>query len=159
MNLNFTFVLQIISFLILLAALSKLLYKPLMKYLEERTQKTTGLIEGARDAEEKARQHAGEALKALDVAKEEALKLKEESKRSADKERLDVAGRAKEEAQRLIEEAKKQIEKKYKDATKKVALEVGDLSVNIAAKILGREIKKDDHKRLIEESIREIGHG
>lgn len=159
MNLNFTFVLQIISFLFLLAVLSKFLYKPLRKYLEERAQQAASIIEDARGAEEKARQHAEEARKALEAAKEGALKLKEEAKRIADRERLDTVNRARDEAQRLVEEAKKQIAKEREDATKKVASEMGELSLNIAAKILGREIKKDDHQRLIEESIREIGHG
>jgi len=87
------------------------------------------------------------------------LKLKEESKRSSDKERLDTVNMAKEEATRMIEEAKKQIAKEHKDTTKRIAKEIGELSLSVASKILGREVKGSDHKRLIDESIREIGRG
>ena len=159
MNLNFTLVLQIISFLILLGSLGKFLYRPLMKYLEERAQKANDILDSARQAEEKAKEYANQTQQALDAAKHEALKLKDETKRLADKARLDTISRAKEEAHRLVEEAKKQIKKEEQDATKRVKAKIGELSLEIASKILGREIKKDDHNRLIDSSIEEIERG
>jgi len=157
MNINFTLVLQIISFLILLGSLGKFLYGPLMKYLEERAQKANDILDSARQAEEKAKQYAEETRLALDASKHEALKLKSETKRLADKEKLDTIGQAREEAHRLIEEAKKQIKKEEQDATKRVKVRIGELSLEIASKMLGREIKKKDHERLIDKSIKEIG--
>jgi len=159
MNINFTLVLQIISFLILLGSLGKFLYRPLMKYLEERAKEANDILDSARQAEEKAKEYADRTQQALDAAKYEALKIKDETRRLADKERLDTISQAREEAHRLIEEAKKQVKKEEQDATKRVKTKIGDLSLEIAAKILGREISEVDHKQLIDNSIEEIERG
>lgn len=159
MNLNFTFILQIASFLILLFLLGKFLYKPFTKFLDDKAEEARHMIDGAKESEEKARLYAEQTHQALDMARQEALKLKEEAKRGADKERRSIVSQAKKEAQRVIEEAKKQIKKEEEGVAKRIKGKVGELSLDVAAKILGREIKKDDHKRLIEDSIKEIESG
>lgn len=159
MNLNFTLILQVISFLILLTLLTKFLYKPFKKYLEDRARRAENLIESARAAEEKAKSYADQTRQALEAAKNEALEMKDKTKRLADKERLDTINQTKIEAHHLLEEAKRQIAKAEKDATKRIRSKIGDLSLDIASKILAREIKKRDHAKLIDESIEEIENG
>jgi F-type H+-transporting ATPase subunit b len=158
-NLNFTFILQILSFLILLFLLGKYLYKPFTKYLDDRAHEAGRIIGDAKEAEEKAQLYAQESQKALGEARQEALRVKEETKRTADKERRETVNQARSEAQRLIDEAKKQILKEQATAAEKVKKELGSLSVDIASRILKREIKPADHKRLIEDAIEEIEGG
>jgi len=159
MNINFTLILQIISFLILLGLLKKYLYKPFMKYLEDRAKEASNILGSARSAEEKAKEYAEQTRKTLDQAKNDALRLKDETRRIADKERLDTINRSKTEARRIVEEAKKEIKKAESEASKKIKTSIADISMEVARKILGREVKKDDHSKLIDESLREIGSG
>jgi len=153
MNLNFTFVLQIISFLLLLGLLTRFLYKPLTKYLDERAQNIRQMLEAAKQAGEKAQKYAQQTQSALDSARADALKIKEEARRLSDEERRKVVAEAKKEARFLIEEAKAQLGRERERAFKKIKSEAAALSVDIASKILGREIKPEDHQRLIEDSI------
>jgi len=156
MNLNFTLILQILSFLILLGLLVKFLYKPLTQYLDERAKKIRGMTEEAQAAQEKARLYAEDTHKALEMAKDEALRIKNEAKRVSDSERRKVVAEAKREAQRLIEEAKTQLGREKEQVVKDLRQDIADISLDIAKKILGREIGKEDHKRIIDDSIKEI---
>jgi len=156
MNLNFTFILQIISFLLLLGLLKKFLYKPLTKYLDERAKAIHNMVEGAKEAEQKAQKYARQTHQALDLARADALKMKKEARRLSDEERRKIIEEAKKEARFLIEEARSQFGRERELAFKKIKSEVAALSVDIASKILGREIKPEDHQRLAEDSIAEI---
>lgn len=156
MNLNFTLILQIISFLILLGLLTKFLYKPFMKYLDERARRIKEMTEGARQAEERARRYAEQTHQALNMAREEALRIKEDTRRLSDAERRRVIEEARKEASFLIEEARKGFSREREAVLDKLRSDVAAISVDIARRILNREIKEEDHKRLIEESITEI---
>ena len=70
MNLNFTLVLQILSFLALLSLLTKLLYRPLAKYLDERADNIRELTEGAERDRKKAESYFETSRKELRDAKE-----------------------------------------------------------------------------------------
>ncbi|MFC1808229.1 F0F1 ATP synthase subunit B [Candidatus Omnitrophota bacterium] len=155
MNLNFTLVLQIISFLTLLGLLSKVLYGPFTKYLDDRAKAITDMTKNAEDAQEKARQYADDTHKALELAKGEALTIRQESKRLSDLERRKILDEAKKEATFLIDNAHSQSEKDRKQIVKELRSEIASISVDIATRVLGREINKKDHERLIEDSITE----
>ena len=87
------------------------------------------------------------------VTKEEALKIKDEAKRLSDEERRKIIDEAKKESRFLIEEAKKQLGREKEDIFKELKSDIAAISIDIAKKVLGREIKPEDHSRLIEESI------
>lgn len=157
MNLNFTLILQIISFLILLGLLTKFLYKPFMKYLDERALGVKNMIDGAKKAEDQARRYAEETHKALDMAKAESAKMKKEAMGVADEERRRIIEEAKKEARFLAEKAMGRLERDKDELLKKIHKDVAAISVDIAKRVLGREISQKDHERLIEESIKEIG--
>jgi len=156
MNLNFTLILQIISFLVLLGVLTKLLYKPFTKYLDDRAKQIKDMLGGAKEAEERAKSYAEEAQKTIEGAKHEAIEIKKENKRLADEERRKIIEEAKKEARFLIGETKSQLGREKELVLKRLRSEISTLSIDVAKKILGREIKKEDHKRIIEESISEI---
>ena len=156
MNLNFTLILQIISFLILLGLLTKFLYKPLSRYLDERAQDIKDMLENTQRSEEQAKTYAEKTEKTLGLAKEEALKIKDEARRLSDSERRRIVDEARGEALSLVEEARRQLGRERESVMKEIRADIADISVDIARRILGREISKQDHNRLIEESIAEI---
>lgn len=156
MNLNFTLVLEIISFLVLLGLLTKFLYKPFMKYLDDRARETNDAIKNAKEAEDKARRYAKETHKALEMARKEAVDIRNEAKKLSDDERQKIIEESKKEGRFLIEEAEKKLGVEKHLLLDKIRGDIASVSVEIAEKMLGREIRKEDHKRLIDESISEI---
>lgn len=156
MNLNATLVIEIISFLILLFILYKFLYRPLLSFMDKRQKAVRDMIESAQSAEEKAKVYAEQTHKALDMAKEEILKIKEENRKISDAQRRKILEQARKEALVLIAEAKARLSQERESVIKEIKSEIAAISVDIAKRVLGREIKPDDHKRLIEESIAQI---
>jgi len=156
MNVNFTFILQIVSFLILLGLLVKVLYKPLTKYLDERAQNIQRMVCGAQEAESKAKLYAEKTEEALAQAKTDALKIKEQAKKLSDEERRRIIDQAKGEARFLIDEAKEQLGQEKELVLKKIKSEIVSISADIATKIIGREIRPEDHRRLVDASLSEI---
>ena len=156
MNLNFTLVLEILSFLILLGLLVKFLYRPVTKYLDERAMEISEATKNAKKYEEKARFHAGASEKTLNEAKEESIKIRKEARRLADGERRRIIEEAKKEARFLMEKSVDEFGREKEELIKNLRKDVATISADIAGRILGREISEKDHERLIKDSIEEL---
>jgi F-type H+-transporting ATPase subunit b len=139
-NLDITFVVQLVNFLVLLLILNVFLYKPIRKVLADRKEE----IEGAR-------------TRALGVDRDvqEKLALYEarlrEVKAGASDERGVLKKQAQEEEQRIIESARKEAADTLSTIKNKVAKEASDareflkqqaatLSSDICEKVLGRSL-------------------
>jgi len=156
MNLNFTLILQIISFLILMGLLTKFLYKPLIKLLDERKDSVAGNLEAANKAKEEAEAAADATKQALDNAKHEALKIKEDMRKASDTERLAIIREAKQQAAAVVEQAKQGAEKEFEGMQARLRQMIAEVSVEAAKKILQREIDQKSHQKLINDCIKEI---
>ena len=64
--------------------------------------------------------------------------------------------KARSDAEALIKHAERQIEMQTARAVDTIRHEAVDLSVAIAAKILRRDISKEDNERLIEDTLKEM---
>jgi len=114
------------------------------------------MIENAKASEEKARRYAEETHRALEMARQEAVKLRQESKEIADSERRKIIEESKKEARFLLAQAEQELGRERRAMIGEIRGQIATISVDIARKILGREISAKDHERLIEESISEI---
>lgn len=115
---------QLINFGVLFAGLSYLLYKPVMKILDERSEKIALGVRSAEEATEKA-SHADEQVKAkLHSAEQEADEIVSGARETATSERsriikeaearassleADAQARALEDAQKVLRESEKEI--------------------------------------------------
>ena len=156
MNLNFTLIIQIISFLIFLGLLTRYFYKPFMGYLDRRSQELKAMIEETRKNREASQEVMKKAQDELRATKQEVLQMKNATAKEADEHRRLSMEETKKEASSLLERAKKDIKKEVAEAKGHLKSEMALLSVKIARKILGREVKEQDHKKLIKDSIREL---
>ena len=152
----FMLILQIISFLILLWLLAKFLYKPFMKYLDERARDVRKLIETAEEDRKKAEEHLEASKEELRKTRETALKIKESAAHEADREKIKTIDETKKEALEILERTELDLKKEIEKAKESVKKDISSLSLEMAKKILGREIKEKDHKKLIKESLKEL---
>jgi F-type H+-transporting ATPase subunit b len=147
---------NVISFLIVCAALQKFAYKPILVVLEERRKK---IAEGLANAEKIKEQLAeAEAMHAeiLNRANLEAQKMIEEARTSA-------AALAEKRQQQAIAEAE-QIISKARDATQmerdrafaELRREVARLVIETTGKVTGKVLTLADQQRLSEEAAKEI---
>ena len=153
-NINATLFLQIINFAILLYILVKLLWGPLTKFLDERTQKIKSQLEKAEKLEKEASKKLEEYNRKLEEAKKEILQMRDRAEESIAQLREEKLKEAHEEAQKLIENARKEIEIEIRKVKKELQEEAARLSVLIARKFLEKEVSEEDHKKLLEEFLK-----
>jgi F-type H+-transporting ATPase subunit b len=156
MELNATFIGQIIAFLILLWFFRKFITPALSKAIDERQKKIAeglsaadrgqkSLDEAKVRAEEVIREARDRANQIIDQASKRSNELVEAAKQNALSE-----------GDRLIAAAKAQIELDTAKAREALRREVADLTVKSAAKVLGREIDPAKHADILGKLAAEI---
>lgn len=158
-NLNMTLLIQVVNFLILIAVLYKFLYKPLTQFLATRADGIKHSLEEAKAARETAAQAQKEYEAQILATRREAAAMRESAIREVEEERQRLLKISREEAARLVTEAKAQIEQEVKKAKVELRAEVVGLSLGVAERVIARSLTADDHRRLAEQVVAEIGSG
>ena len=129
-----------IAFLVLLIVLGKFAWKPMLKAINERE---SGIEEALLKADKMkaeitAMQNENEAL--LVKAREERAGMIKDAKETADKMVSDAKDKAKQEYERIISDAQSAITQQKNAALTEVKNQVGTLVVEVAEKILRKEL-------------------
>jgi F-type H+-transporting ATPase subunit b len=155
-SINATMGFVILNFLVLVALLYGLLWEPITKMLDDRAASIRKDIEQASASREDAEKLKQRYEQAMANARSEANRLRQEKVREGDAEKDKIIGRAREEARRLVEDAQSQITAALAEARKGLRSEVGSISVEIAARILGREVDQSVHRQMIDDFLRNL---
>ena len=156
MDINATFIGQILVFLILIWFFGKFITPVIGKAIDERQKK---IAEGLSAADRGQKSLDEAKVRAEDVIREARDRanqiIDQASKRS--NEIVDAAKQsALSEGDRLIAAAKQQIELETSKAREALRREVADLTVRTAAKVLGREIDPAKHADILGKLATEI---
>jgi len=145
----------LIVFLLLLAVLWRFAWGPLMKALEEREQRIAAKIAAAEKANQAALDKLADYEKRLAEARVEAAAIIAEGKRAVEKVREEILAAAQAESGRALERAKREIHLAKEAAVGDLRGQMATLVADLAARVIRREVKPDDHRRLIEEAMTE----
>jgi F-type H+-transporting ATPase subunit b len=155
-NLDKSLIIQMINFLVLLFILWKLLYKPLVGKMEERTQAIKKSLEEAQaaraEAERQRQAHAAQIQSAL--AEAQSIRATALNEAAVVLRRLVEAARA--EAGRLVQSAKTEMEQDIRRARQQLRQEVGDLAVQIAERLIKKSLRDEDHHRIVQEALARV---
>ena len=146
---------QILSFLILLFVLSKLLYKPVVKMLDERAERIKESLSAAENAKEEAALTAEKIEKELIVARQEGQKIIDQAKQFGQDFKEKEKDKALQEIEILIEKSKNDLEKETQVAINEIRKNFSVLILDVAEKIVDKEIDENTHKKLIEKILKE----
>ena len=151
------FVWTILTFMLLFVLLAKFAWKPLLKALSEREEKIRSSLEQAEEAQQKLEQLNSESEKIIGKARSEAQSIVADGKAAAEKVRDEIEASAKEKANSIVSQAEKRIASEKKQAISEIRGEVGDLSIQIAEKLIRKNLSKEDNMALINESLDRAG--
>jgi F-type H+-transporting ATPase subunit b len=140
LNIDATFFIQVINFLILIAVLNWLLVKPTLRVLEERRVLVEGSEEEARRLTAEADKNIEEYERGLAEARIDAGKQKERIRAEGLERENEIIRAAREQSRKTVEDMKQRIEKEAHEASSVMKNEVKALSAQIAEKVLGRSI-------------------
>ena len=145
-----------IAFLVLLIVLGKFAWKPMLKAIAERESGIEEALLRAdkMKAEIAAMQNENEAL--LAKAREERAGLLKDAKETADKMVAEAKDKAKQEYERIISDAQLAITQQKNAALTQVKNQVGTLVVEVAEKILRKELS---NKAEQESYIQQLAEG
>lgn len=152
-----TLIFQICNLLILTALIKKFLFKPVMAVLDKRQAEIDGMYSEADKAEARAKALKSEYEQRLATAREEADGLVQNAMRTAQVRSDEIVGEAHERAVMLKNKADQEIEQERKKAFMDVKNELSGIAVDIASKVVEREVDAKDHEAFIEDFIRNVG--
>jgi F-type H+-transporting ATPase subunit b len=152
-----TIVWAIVNFLILAGILGKFLFKPVITVLDERAELVKTNIEEAEKDKATAASLKEEYASQLQKAQVEAQQIVARAKKAAEETKTQIVEEAKDNAAKIKEKASKEIEEEKQAAILELKGEVSTLSVMLAEKIIGRSLNPDDHKKLVNDFIEEVG--
>ncbi len=141
LEINFTILLQVITFLLLLFFLNIILFRPIRKILAERNEETgslQGMIDEFQDRSEENEKGIEESMV---QARKEGYVEKENFKGQGLEQEKGILQEANSKVEEKIGIARKEIEKKISDARKVLEGEMTGFSNELAEKILGRGVQ------------------
>ncbi|SMD08913.1 F0F1 ATP synthase subunit B [Sporomusa malonica] len=155
-DINATLVAQIINFLILLALLTKIAYRPILTALSERR----AYIEKSLEEAERDRVLAGtmkqESEQQILEARIQARSIVDEAIILGEKSKEAILQNAREENARLVKQAQDQIERDYQQAMNRLRAEVAVLAVAAAEKIIEKNLDVEANTRLVRKFIKDF---
>ena len=145
----------IVNFIVLLVLLRLFLYKPVMKVLDERAQRTKEAMDLAEATKKEYEQAKGEVQKQIEKGRQEAQavitqaiqvgeRLKEESRQETAKQ-----------TQVMIDRARSELEAERDKIVGDLRREFVDISIAAAEKVIKETLDKEKHRKLIEETLQE----
>lgn len=147
-NVNATFIAQILNFLFLVFILAKFVYKPLMRMMEERKNKIAGDLENAEKAKEEAEGIKAEYAAKLAVARQEAQEIVENARKTAQAAHDKIMAETKAEQEQAIASAKEAIAREKQQALGEIRGQVINLSLIAASKIVEQKLGSEEDKKI-----------
>ncbi len=144
---------SIANLLILTLIVKKFLFVPVQKMLAERQAQVDTLYSDAEKAQTAADAAKTEYEGKLAEAKREATEIVQSAVVRADRMSEKIIAEANDRAAEKMRTAEAEIAQEKKKALNEVKNEIGDMSVDIAKQVVGREISREDHQRLIDSFI------
>ena len=126
-----------INLLILVFVMKKFLFKPVMNMFAQREQEVGSMYEKAETAQKNAEEMESEYTQKLSAAKEEASRIMKDSA--------------------IVTKAQKEIEREKEAAVKEIKEDIASIAVDIAGKVIEKDLTAKDHERLLEEFIESSG--
>ena len=154
---GWTFLAQICNLMIQLVIFKKLLLNPVKKVIAERKAKADSQIADAEKLRTEAEAMKAEYEQNLQNARTEANQIVAAAQKTAAARSEELLGKARAQAAALKQKAEADIAQERKKAVNEVKDEIGGMAMEIASKVVEREIKEADHQDLIDEFIKNVG--
>ena len=152
-----TMIFEVVNLLIVMLILKKFLFKPVTAVLEQRQAEIGGMYKKAEDAQKEAQALKQAYDERMSGARKEADELIVAAQDSARRRGDEIVEDARDEAVLLRRRAEEDIELQKRKALREARDELADMAVDIAGKVVEREVTREDHDRLVEEFIKSAG--
>lgn len=147
---------QSVNFVLLLLILQRLAYKPILKVLQDRSDKIEKSLEQAKKIEEELKNTEETKLIEIKKAKKEAEIIIKEAYETAEKKSKESIENTTTKAQAILDKTKKEILSEKEKSVEEAKKEISDISIQIAEKIITSHIDKNQQKSLVDDVLSKI---
>src|SRR3989338_8690006 len=140
---------QVLNFVLLGFILYKIGYKPILKFVQERTAKIEHGIEQAEQAKAALDSAAVEQNRILQEAKQSAQRLLDEAKAQSLQQGQTIVERSKTEAGKVIDQAKQNIRLEHDKMLQAAKAELTDVVILVCERVLREKLIAKEDKALI----------
>ena len=149
----FTLLNLVLTFLIL----KKFLFKPVNKMIDDRQREIDALYADANAAKEKAADLEADYTQRLAEAKDASAQILAEASQEANRRTDELIRQARLDADAIRAKAERDVELERRKAFDEVRTDISRIAVDIAEKVVERELEPADQDRLFENFLRDLG--
>ena len=146
-----------LTFCVLLFVLGKYAWKPIVAQLRRREEEVAANVSRAVTQQEEAEKLLAHYQSLVDKAEAESKDLLATTRREATGARDEIISEARSEARRSIRTAQEEIRHAKEEVVRELRETTAELAADIAEQVLGKGLRPEDHQRLVDQSLKEIG--
>jgi len=154
---NATFFFQIFNTFVLYLFLRKLLFKPVTELIENREMEIASDIDSAIKKNVEAEELKNEYNQKIKNIENEGKKIIKEAKMIADTEASKIIEKAREDEKEIRLKNQMELKREKVKAINELKNEISNLTIMAASKVIGENLKLEDHIALIDQFIDEVG--
>lgn len=148
---------HIINILVLFVLLRLLIYKPVKKFMDERSQRIQKEMDHASEISAQAEELHAQYQADLADADTTAQQVVREAAQKANETAQEILRDAKAQAGQMVEDARVKAEAERARALSDMEDQIADLAVDMAGHILQREVKLEDNKAVVKDFFQKVG--
>jgi len=148
---------SIVVFVILVIVLWKFVLKPVNNMISKRQEEIREKVDDADKKSLEAGKYLEEQKKSIDKSRIEAKKIIDEGKEAARKIKEEIENQASEKSKLMVEDALTEIRSEKDRSINEVKDEMVDIALSASQKMISKSLSEEDHKKLIEESLKDLG--
>ncbi len=152
-----TFIAQICNLFIQVYLIKRFLFKPVNAMLEKRKAMADAEIQDAAKAKDDAQAMKAEYEQNMRDAKDKANEILSTAQKTAAAQSEEMIREAAQQAAAIKSKAESDIAREKVKAVNEIKDEIGSMAMEIAGKAIGRELHEEDHAKLINEFIANVG--
>ena len=157
-NIDYSIIIVILNFIILLIILNGLLYKPAKKFLAERKAQIAADLNEADEFKKKANQLVQKKENELKLSAEEIRKMKKKARSDAELQANEIIGDAKDHEKKIMQETEEMIEHEKIKAIGEIKMELAEMVSELSAKFLSKKMDENNDQDMIKKMISERGN-
>lgn len=151
-----TFAIAWVVFGTLMVILSKKVWGPVLKALDDRDQAIREDLDKAKKAKEDADKVMEEQKQAMVELREESKKIRDEAIQLAEKQRQEMLAVAKQDAEQVMAKAREEMIREKEAMLEDFKNLAVDIGVDLAKKLIAKELDASAHSEILKASMQEL---
>jgi F-type H+-transporting ATPase subunit b len=145
----------VVNFLILFGLLGVILYKPVLKMLDERTSKIKDSMDQAEKIKVQLEKTEAEIKQQLEIARKEGQKIIAQAEQIGERLKTEAKDEARREAESFITKAHAEIRSQRDKDIEELRSQFATIAISAAEKVINQSLDKEKHRKLLGEVLEE----